>query len=133
MYTEHWSGKVNKLILIILSGCLSLFALEFHTYKEALKIQKRNGKIIMIDVVRSDCHYCKDMQREVFDNKEMSVWLDKRFIPVKLNLDYDELPLGLHVYFTPTFFFVDSDQQIIKKIPGSWNIEDFKDLTKNIK
>jgi thioredoxin-related protein len=124
---------MSKIILILISGFVSLYALEFYSYKETLKLQKQNGKIIMIDVVRSDCHYCKDMQKEVFDDKEMSAWLQERFIPVKFNLDFDELPLGIHVYFTPTFFFIDSDQKVIKKIPGSWSIEDFKDLTKNIK
>ncbi len=124
---------MNKIFLILISGFISLSALEFHTYKEALKLQKKNAKLIMVDVMRSDCHYCKDMQREVFDNKEMSVWLEKRFIPVKINLDFDALPLGMHTYFTPTFFFIDSNQQIVKKIPGSWNIQDFKDLTRNIK
>ena len=124
---------MNKIWIGLLVNAVSLFALEFHSYEEGLKLQKRTGKIIMIDVVRSDCHYCSDMQKKVFDNKEMSEWLEERFIAVKLNLDFDELPLGIHVYFTPTFFFVDTDQKIIKKIPGSWNIQDFKDLTKNIK
>ncbi len=124
---------MNKIVLILLMSAVSLFALEFHSYEEALQLQKKNGKIIMIDVMRTDCHYCKDMQRKVFDNAAMSKWLEKRFIPVKLNLDFDELPLGIHVYFTPTFFFIDADQKVIKKIPGSWNIQDFKDLTKNIK
>ena len=124
---------MNKIVLVVLSGFVSLFALEFHTYKEAKALQKQNGKIIMIDVVRSDCHYCKDMQKKVFDDKKMSVWLEERFIPVKLNLDFDKLPLGLKVHFTPTFFFVDKNEKIVKKIPGSWNIQDFKDLTKNIK
>ena len=130
---EHWSGKVNKIFLILMSGYISLFALEFHTYDEALQLQKQNGKIIMIDVVRSDCHYCTDMDRKVFKNKEMAAWLSERFIPAKINLNKEKLPLGLKVYFTPTFFFVDKDQKIVKKIPGSWNIQDFKDLTKNIK
>ncbi|MBA1432408.1 MAG: thioredoxin family protein [Epsilonproteobacteria bacterium] len=124
---------MNKIWIMLLLSAVSLFALEFHSYEEALKLQKKNGKIIMIDVMRTDCHYCKDMQKNVFDDKEMSMWLEKRFIPVRLNLDFDELPLGIHVYFTPTFFFIDTDQKIIKKIPGSWNIQDFKDLTKNIK
>jgi thioredoxin-related protein len=124
---------MSKIVLILISGFVSLYALEFYSYKDALKLQQQNGKIIMIDVVRTDCHYCADMQKKVFDDKEMSEWLQKRFIPVKLNLDFDELPLGIHVYFTPTFFFIDSDQKVIKKIPGSWNIQDFKDLTKNIK
>lgn len=124
---------MNKIILIILSGFVSLFALEFHTYDEALKLQKESGKIIMLDVVRSDCHYCIKMKKEVFDDEKMSKWLEERFIPVKLNLDFDDLPLGIKVYFTPSFFFIDVNHKIIKKIPGSWNIQDFKDLTKNIK
>jgi thioredoxin-related protein len=124
---------VNKIVLILVSGFVSLFALEFLSYEEARELQKESGKIIMIDVVRSDCHYCTDMQKNVFENKEMSVWLEKRFIPVKVNLDIDTLPLGLKVSFTPTFFFVDKDEKVVKKIPGAWSIQDFKDLTKNIK
>jgi thioredoxin-related protein len=124
---------MNKIFLILIVSAVSLLALEFHSYEEALKLQKKNGKIIMIDVMRTDCHYCKDMKAKVFDDKAMSAWLQKRFIPVELNLDFDDLPLGIHVYFTPTFFFVDADQKVIKKIPGSWGIQDFKDLTKNIK
>ncbi|ADN09047.1 thioredoxin family protein [Sulfurimonas autotrophica] len=124
---------MNNLFLLLVLSITSLWGVEFHSYEEALKLQKKNNKIIMIDVMRSDCHYCIKMKKEVFDNPEMSAWIQKRFIPVELNLDFDELPLNLHVYFTPTFFFVDQNQKVIKKIPGSWNIQDFKDLTKNIK
>ncbi len=124
---------MNKILVLVLFSVVSLWGLEFHSYEEALKIQKKTKKIIMIDVMRTDCHYCIKMQKEVFDDPEMSAWLEKRFIPVELNLDFDELPLGLHVFFTPTFFFVDENQKIVKKIPGSWNIQDFKDLTINIK
>jgi len=124
---------VNKIIILMLLSIVSLWGLEFHSYEEALKIQKKTKKIIMIDVMRTDCHYCIKMKKEVFDDPEMSTWLQKRFIPVELNLDFDDLPLGIHVYFTPTFFFVDENQKIVKKIPGSWDIQDFKDLTINIK
>jgi thioredoxin-related protein len=113
-------------------GFFSLWGLEFHTYKDALILQKESGKIIMLDVIRTDCHYCEDMKKNVFDDKKMSQWLEERFIPVQINLDKETPPLGIKVYFTPSFFFVNSKQEIIKKIPGSWGIEDFKDLTKNI-
>lgn len=124
---------MSKFLVLLLSFNLSLWSLEFHTYKEALKIQKQNKKIIMIDVVRTDCHYCQNMKKEVFDDKEMSNWIKKRFIPVEVNLDTGIPPLGIKVHFTPSFFFINEEQEIVKKIPGSWNIQDFKDLTKNIK
>lgn len=124
---------MNRFFLLLILSISSLWAVEFHSYEEALKLQKQNNKIIMIDVMRTDCHYCSEMEEEVFNDPDMSKWIEERFIPVKLNLDFDELPLNLHVYFTPTFFFVDKNQTVIKKIPGSWNIQDFKELTKNIK
>jgi len=124
---------LNKIIVLLVLGAISLWGVKFQTYEDALKLQKKNHKIIMIDVMRTECQYCIKMEREVFDDPEMSKWIQQRFIPVKLNLDFDDLPLGLHVYFTPTFFFVDENQKILKKIPGSWNIQDFKDLTENIK
>ena len=123
---------MNKIVISLLFGVSVLFSLEFHTYEDALKLQSENGKLIMIDVVRTDCHYCEDMDKNVFQNEEMADWLGSRFIAARINLDVDVLPLGIEVNFTPSFFFVNSKKEIIKKIPGSWGIEDFKDLTKNI-
>ena len=124
---------MNKIVIVFLVGLISLWGAEFHSYEDAFKIQKQNHKIIMLDVVRSDCQYCIKMQKEVFSNPEMSKWIEDRFILCEINLDFDELPLGLKVHFTPTFFFIDENSKILKKIPGSWNIEDFKDLTRKIK
>ena len=125
---------MNKVIVILmLFTTLSLSALEWHSYDEAVKLQKTNSKIIMIDVVRSHCQYCIRMDENVFQDTEMSKWLEERFIPVKINLDMDEMPLNLEVKMTPTFYFIGKSEKVIKMIPGSWNIEDFKDLTKKIK
>ena len=87
----------------------------------------------MIEVVRSGCHYCEDMQEDVFEDEEMSKWLNERFIPVQINLDNEKLPLDVKVVFTPTFYFVNAKKEIVKKVPGAWNITDFKDLTRKIK
>ena len=124
---------MKRLVLIFVLSSLSLWGVEFHSYEDALKLQKKNKKVIMIDVVRTDCHYCEDMQKNVLDDPEMSKYLSKKFISVKMDFDKQTLPLGIKVNFTPTFFFVDANNVVIKTVPGSWNIEDFTDLTKNIK
>jgi thioredoxin-related protein len=110
-----------------------VYGLEWKSYEEALELQKQNKKIIMIDVVRTNCHYCETMEKDVFDDKVMGKWIEERFIPVKLNLDTDALPLGLQVSFTPSFFFIDINEDIKKKIPGAWNSEDFQSMTKDLK
>ena len=124
---------MNKILLSLVLSMSCVMALEFHSFEEAQALQKKSGKIIMIDIIRTNCHYCEDMQKDVFDNKEMSKWLEKRFIPVQINLDKDKMPIDVKVHFTPMFYFLDKEKKIIKKIPGAWNIEDFKDLTKGIK
>ena len=87
----------------------------------------------MIKIVRDDCRYCENMQTNVCENAEMYKWLEERFILVKVNLDKNDVPLDIKVSFTPSFYFVNKDQQIVKMIPGAWSIEDFKDLTRGIK
>ena len=124
---------MNKIVLILIFSMSWLWGVELHTYKEALELQKKSEKIIMLKIVRNDCHYCEDMQKAVCENREMAQWLGKRFIVAKVNLDNEKAPLGIKVPFTPSFYFINKNQEIVKKIPGSWNIQDFKDLTEKIK
>jgi len=124
---------MSKLIILLLWSFVSLWSVETYSYEEALSLQKKNHKIIMFDVVHSQCHYCIKMQKEVFDDKEMSQWLEKRFIIVENNLDFDDLPFNVSIPMTPTFIFRNENQKTVKIIHGSWGIQDFKDLTQNIK
>jgi thioredoxin-related protein len=122
-----------KTLFMACAFVLSLHALEWKSYEEAKALQKQNNKLIMLDVIRTNCRYCENMERDVFDDGAMGAWIEERFIPVKLNLDTDKLPLGLKVSFTPSFFFIDKHDVIVKKIPGAWNIEDFQSMTKELK
>lgn len=124
---------MNKIIFFLLLCFVSLFGVEWQSYEKAQKKQQKSSKIVMIYIERTDCRYCINMHREVFDDKEMSEWIEERFIPVKLNLDMDDIPLDISVLMTPSFYFVNKNQKIVKMIPGSWNIDDFKSLIKNIK
>lgn len=121
------------IVLMCVLAELSLSAMDWKSYNDALVLQEKNSKIIMLDVVRTHCQYCIKMDREVFRDKDMSKWVSERFIPVKINLDENEMPLDVEVGMTPTFYFLDKEKKLLKVIPGSWNMEDFKDLTKNIK
>jgi len=123
---------MSKLLALFLGG-ISLWGLEFHSYEEALTLQKNSGKMIMIDVVKTGCHYCENMDAKVLQDKVMSQYLEKKIIAVRLYLDKDKLLLGMKVDFTPTFYFLDTKQNIIKKVPGSWNIKDFKSIIEGIK
>jgi len=123
---------MNKIIFFLFST-LSLWGLEFHTYSQALQLQKDTQKTIMVYITRTDCHYCITMNKKVLQDEKMSHYLEKKFIAVKLNLDHDKLLSKMHVEFTPTFYFLDTEQKTLKRIPGSWNLEDFTYLIREIK
>ncbi len=123
---------MNKIFFLVLSSTL-LFSGEWMSYKEAFSQQQKNTKTIMIKVIKDNCKYCVEMQKNVFDNLEMDQWLDKRFNMVRLEYLKDKLPLGLKPIVTPTFYFINKKEKLIKEIKGAWTIKDFKYLTRNIK
>lgn len=98
------------------------------TYSKAVEISKKNNKLIMIKLTADHCKYCIKMDKEVIVDKDVKKILSQNFITVNLNVDKEKIPLGIKRTITPTFIFVDKNQKIVSKIPGSWNKKDFIDL-----
>ncbi len=104
---------------------------EKTTYEQALELAKQNNKPIMLKLTADNCKYCTKMDKEVLADNEVKLFLDKNFITVNINVDKEELPLKLKRTITPTFIFVDRNENITSKLPGSWNKKDFMDLLNN--
>jgi len=97
-------------------------------YQKALSLAKKSHKIVMLKLTSESCHFCKKMDQEVLSDKEVDSFLNKYFIPVEINVNTEELPLGLTHKVTPTFFFINKDEKVVSKIQGSWNKKDFIEL-----
>jgi len=98
------------------------------TYSKALELAKKSNKLIMLKLTSDHCRYCIKMDREVMSDKEVKELLSKHFITVNVNVDHERIPLGIKRGITPTFIFIDKNQKVVSKIPGSWNKRDFIDL-----
>ncbi|HIP50959.1 MAG TPA: DUF255 domain-containing protein [Campylobacterales bacterium] len=101
------------------------------TYEQALIISKQNNKSIMLKLTADDCKYCTKMDDEVLVDSEVKRLVDENFITVTINVNKEVLPLNLKWDVTPTFIFVDKNEKITSKLPGSWNKKDFMDLLNN--
>ncbi|MEE8588516.1 MAG: DUF255 domain-containing protein [Sulfurimonadaceae bacterium] len=128
-------NKLWQLLLLTAMLFSSLFAegVQWRSWDAGMKEAKATDKIIMIDAVRTGCHYCVEMEAAVFKDEAMAAYIEKRFIPVKINLAEERLPLGLDVSMTPTFFFITKEGVLLKKVPGSWNQEDFRSFLDGVK
>jgi len=125
-----------KKFLILISIFTSLIFANSDTnssFEEALKVAKKEHKIIMIELVQEGCHFCKRMDKEVMTDDNISSALSKDFVVVKFDVNKDKLPLGLKKEMTPTFAFVNESGDIFSIIHGAWNIEDFSALLRYIK
>lgn len=91
-----------------------------------------SGKLVMIDAVRTGCHYCEDMEAAVFEDEQTAAYIERHFVPVKVNLSESKMPLNLKVPMTPSFYFVTAGGEVVKTIPGSWNREDFRSFLEGI-
>ncbi|PHR53910.1 MAG: hypothetical protein COA44_14925 [Arcobacter sp.] len=120
------------LSILFITSLLHLEAVQWMSLEEGLAKAKKSDKLIMMDVIRDGCHFCSDMDKNVFNDKNMSIWIESCFIPVKFNLSQEKLPNGLKVEVTPTFFFMNEKLELIKKIEGSWNKQDFTELSQKL-
>ena len=97
-------------------------------YQKALSLAQERSKIMMLKLTSENCHFCKKMDREVLEDKEVDSFFNKNFVLLDIDVKKEKLPLGLEYKVTPTFFFIGSDEKVIYKIQGSWNKKDFIEL-----
>lgn len=133
-----WSGAMSKKLLpvlaflLITASSLCAESINWRTWEEAVDEAKRTNKMIMMNVTRNNCRFCVKMDKAVFQDEKMAAYIERNFVPVKLNLCKREAPMGLTVEMTPTFFFFTEDAKLIKKVIGSWNQRDFYDFLDKI-
>jgi thioredoxin-related protein len=121
------------MISVMLSSSLFAEGVQWRSWEAGIKEAKASNKMVMIDAVRRGCHYCEDMEAAVFKDAVMAAYIEKRFVPVKIDLSEEAMPLDLDVSMTPTFFFISKESKLIKTVPGSWDQEDFRSFLDSVK
>lgn len=116
---------MKKIVFLIGIFMSSLFAETqwsdmFDVYDEA----KAQNKNVMIMLSMKGCPGCEYMKGVVFENKDVAVAL-KSFVKVELNVHSDFVPEELEYFATPTFYFLDADENILKRVNGGENAKAF--------
>ena len=115
------------------------------TLDQALELQKKNPRNIIMDVYTNWCGPCKMMDRNTFQNKNVSEYINKHYYAVKFNaegdveINYDgrlfinpnyqpeksqrrngthELTRYLNVSAYPTIIFMDNSSKVINYVRG---------------
>lgn len=90
--------------LILLLGGLTITAFTFnkattpkpvetvtwHTWQEAVELNKKQPKKLLVDVYTSWCGWCKVMDKETFTDPKVAEYLNKNYYCVKLDAEMKE-------------------------------------------
>jgi thioredoxin-related protein len=88
-------------------------------YDEGMALGKTDGKKILINFYADWCGYCKKMNREIFSKGETADYINRNFIPVRINTDAEaQLAEAYRVSGLPTTWFLDKNGEGILNIPG---------------
>lgn len=115
--------------------------IDWLTFEEAIEMNKKVPKKILIDVYTDWCGYCKKMERLTYNNKTIATLLNTYFYPVKFNAEqretltynhknYDFIKQGrrgVHAFAIellngkmsyPSTVFLDSNASLLDRVPG---------------
>lgn len=128
---------------------------HWYTFGEAVELQKKNPKLIMVDVYTSWCGPCKMMSAHTFANPVIAKYLNENFYPVKFDAEtWDSVKFNGFVFKNnnppgtqrpvhefaisildgklsyPSIVFVDSDIKRVRIVVGFHNAAQFEPILK---
>jgi len=122
--------KIVLLLVFLISSLVAEPKLTdiFDAYDNA----KAQNKNVIIMLSMEGCPGCEYMKDIVFENKNVAKLLNN-FVLVELDVRADSVPDKLEYFATPTFYFLDSNEKILKRINGGENVGDFTKTLKKMK
>ncbi len=110
-------------------------------FDEGMKRAASENKLILVDVYTDWCHWCKEMDKNVYTNDSIIELIGRNYIPVKLNAESDDVIVfndesitkrrwtaNMGVTGYPTTIFLDSDGEPITLLPGYVEVPLFTDV-----
>lgn len=124
---------MKKIVLVLLFLISSLIAEPkltdiFDAYDDA----KEKNKNVIVMLSMEGCPGCEYMKDIVFEDKKVAKLL-KGFVLVEIDVRADSVPDALKYFATPTFYFLDSNEKILKRINGGQNVGEFTTTLKEMK
>lgn len=124
---------------------------KWYTIEQAMELQKKEPRKIMIDVYTDWCGWCKKMDAETFNHPVIAEYLNAHFYPVKFNAESTEpITFGGKTFVNekqgnrsshqfaiallqgnmsyPSIAYLNEKMQLLTAVPGYFSAKDFEPL-----
>lgn len=92
------------LFALVLTSVVSAQEINWVTLEEAVELQKKNPKKIIMDVYTSWCGPCKMLDRNTFKNKDVAKYINDNYYAVKFNAEgNDKVSYQGKIFTNPTY------------------------------
>ncbi|MDF1883480.1 thioredoxin fold domain-containing protein [Sulfurimonas sp. SAG-AH-194-C21] len=118
------------LFIFISSLCAKV---EWNDMFDVFDDAQASNKIVMVMLSREGCPGCEYMHNVVFEDKQVNQLLNDGFLAVDLDVNQDFVPQNLDYFASPTFYFLDKNEKILKRLNGGLHTKDFLQILKEIK
>lgn len=92
------------------------------SFADALKLAKKENKIIFIDAYTSWCGPCKMMSARTFTDANVGQYFNDKFINLKVEMEKDadgpEIARRYKIQAYPTLLFINGDGKLVHSILG---------------
>jgi thioredoxin-related protein len=107
------------LSIIILTSLIYSNLLESISFNEAVKKANIDNKGIMIMYGQDNCYASNRVHNKTFENTDLVPNIQKNFHYVYVNISQEKKLRGFSVRGTPTFYFLNKDKKILKRLIGA--------------
>lgn len=142
-------------ICLLFTFNLSAQEIQWMSFEDAVAMTQNEGntKKVFIDVYTDWCGWCKKMDKDTFQNPEVSKYMQENFYMVKFDAEgkepiefdgktFEYVPSGRRGYHQlaaallnnrlsyPTVVFLDENMKMLSPVPGYQKVEPFMQIAR---
>lgn len=124
---------MHRLFKVLMVMCLGVAVLHASFLEEESARAIKEKKLILVNVVTENCPYCKQMQKEIFNNATYRKQIDQKFVFVSIDLYDPALPADLRTKYTPANAILSPTRHsIIQGYTGYMDAASFMSVLENV-
>ncbi len=93
--------------------------IQWQSYEEGISRGKAENKKVFLSFYADWCQYCKIMEKETFQNSAVIAYINRNFIPIRVNSDKEQKTAAIYnVRGLPSTWFLSEKGERIGNRPG---------------